>query len=69
MNRDLQGPFIKFSALLQVHAEGEAEHAVIGHNAVAGFVPNSLTAIVQQAMKDHDRDFARFYNALADLLR
>ena len=53
---------------LQVHAEGEAEHAAIGHRAVAGFVPASKAAIVRTAMQDHDRDFADFYNAMADML-
>lgn len=52
-----------------MHAEGEAEHAAIGHQAVVGFVPASHTGIVQQAMQDHDRDFALFYNAMADLLQ
>lgn len=51
-----------------MHAEGEAEHAAIGHSAVAGFVPASHTEIVREAMKDHDRDFAAFYNALAKML-
>ena len=54
--------------ILQVHAEGEAEHAAIGHSAVAGFVPSSHTDIVRQAMRDHDRDFSVFYNALAKML-
>ena len=50
-------------------AEGEAEHAAIGHQAVAGFVPSSNARIVREAMHDHDRDFAIFYNALADMLQ
>ncbi len=52
----------------QVHAEGEAEHAAIGHAAVAGFVLAGHAPILRQAMLDHDRDFAVFYNALADML-
>ncbi len=53
---------------VQVHAEGEAEHAAIGHSAVAGFVPKSHASIVRQAMADHDRDFSAFYNAMAKML-
>ena len=51
-----------------MHAEGEAEHAAIGHSAVAGFVPGAHSHIVRQAMRDHDRDFSVFYNALAKML-
>ena len=47
---------------------GEAEHAAIGHNAVLNFVPAEHMDILRQAMKDHDRDFAAFYNHVADLL-
>eukprot|EP00199_Chlamydomonas_sp_CCMP681_P002484 CAMPEP_0119108852 /NCGR_PEP_ID=MMETSP1180-20130426/15773_1 /TAXON_ID=3052 ORGANISM="Chlamydomonas cf sp, Strain CCMP681" /NCGR_SAMPLE_ID=MMETSP1180 /ASSEMBLY_ACC=CAM_ASM_000741 /LENGTH=330 /DNA_ID=CAMNT_0007094519 /DNA_START=13 /DNA_END=1005 /DNA_ORIENTATION=+ len=53
---------------LEVHAEGEAEHAAIGHAAVLNFVPAEHVPIMQQAMKDHDRDFAVFYNRMADML-
>lgn len=53
---------------LEVHAEGEAEHAAIGHNAVLNFVPAEHTPILRKAMMDHDRDFAVFYNYLADLM-
>ena len=52
----------------QVHAEGEKEHAAIGHAAVVGFVPAQHEEILRRAMIDHDRDFAVFYNALADML-
>jgi hypothetical protein len=52
----------------QVHAEGEAEHAAIGHNAVLNVVPAQHVPILRQAMADHDRDFAAFYNRLADML-
>lgn len=52
----------------QVHAEGEAEHAAIGHNAVLNLVPREHIPIMQQAMADHDRDFAVFYNRMAELL-
>jgi hypothetical protein len=51
-----------------VHAEGEAEHAAIGHNAVATFVPAGLESVLRRAMLDHDRDFSVFYNRMADLL-
>ena len=54
--------------LWQVHAEGEAEHAAIGHAAVVGFVPAQKQEILRRAMLDHDRDFAVFYNTLADML-
>ena len=53
---------------LQVHAEGEAEHAAIGHDAVMSFVPAAEEAVLRRAMLDHDRDMAAFYNHLADLL-
>ena len=53
---------------LEVHAEGEPEHADLGHNAVTCLVPSEHEAILSQAMLDHDRDFAVFYNHLADLL-
>lgn len=56
------------AADLQVHAEGEAEHAAIGHNAVLNLVPREHIPIMQQAMADHDRDFAVFYNRMAELL-
>jgi len=52
----------------QVHAEGEAEHAAIGHSAVVGFVPAQKQEILRRAMMDHDRDFAIFYDTLADML-
>jgi hypothetical protein len=48
---------------------GEAEHAAIGHAAVLNLVPTSHTHILRAAMADHDRDFAAFYNAVADLLQ
>jgi hypothetical protein len=51
-----------------VHAEGEAEHAAIGHSAVLNLVPREHIPIMQQAMADHDRDFAVFYNCMAELL-
>ena len=53
----------------QVHAEGEAEHAAIGHDAVVSFVPAGEEATLRRAMLDHDRDMAAFYNHLADLLQ
>ena len=51
-----------------MHAEGEAEHAALGHAAVASFVPAAHVSLLRRAMRDHDRDFAAFYNHLADLL-
>eukprot|EP01025_Chloroclados_australasicus_P060897 TRINITY_DN7888_c0_g1_i1.p1 TRINITY_DN7888_c0_g1~~TRINITY_DN7888_c0_g1_i1.p1 ORF type:complete len:336 (+),score=39.54 TRINITY_DN7888_c0_g1_i1:486-1493(+) len=53
---------------LEVHAEDEMEHAALGHAAVVALVPEELKDTVQRAMDDHDRDFAAFYNALADKL-
>lgn len=53
---------------LEVHAEGEAEHAAIGHNAVLNMVPREHIPVMKQAMADHDRDFAVFYNRMAELL-
>jgi len=54
-----------------VHAEGdfaEAEHAALGHHAVTNFVPAAAEPLLRCAMLDHDRDFAVFYNTLADML-
>ena len=45
----------QFCILLQVHAEGEAEHAAIGHDAVVTYVPASHEPILRRAMLDHDR--------------
>ncbi|KAL4444936.1 hypothetical protein ABPG77_003986 [Micractinium sp. CCAP 211/92] len=53
---------------LEVHAEGEAEHAAIGHDAVVSFVPANQEGVLRRAIQDHDRDMAAFYNHLADLL-
>jgi hypothetical protein len=53
---------------LEVHAEGEAEHAALGHAAVAGLVPASHEPVLRRAMLDHDRDFAAFYNRMAEML-
>ena len=53
---------------LEVHALGEKEHADIGHEAVSIFVPEDHAHIVQKAMRDHDRDFAAYYNKLASIL-
>jgi hypothetical protein len=53
---------------LEVHAEGEAEHAALGHAAVASLVPASHEGLLLRAMQDHDRDFSAFYNTMADML-
>lgn len=53
---------------LEVHAEGEAEHAAIGHSAALAMVSGEDEGVLRRAMRDHDRDFAVFYNAMADLL-
>lgn len=47
----------------------EKEHAEIGHEAVLSFVPKGEMQLVQEAMNDHDRDFATFYNHLTTLLK
>lgn len=47
---------------------GEAEHAAIGHSAVVNMVPQDHVHVLRQAMADHDRDFAVFYNRIADML-
>ena len=44
------------------------EHAALGHEAVRAFVPEQLAPTVRRAMRDHDRDFAVFYNAMAAML-
>ena len=54
---------------VQVHAEGEAEHAAIGHDAVLSFVPAEHEDTLRRALHDHDRDFSVFYNKLADMLQ
>ncbi|KAL0037921.1 hypothetical protein WJX79_005370 [Trebouxia sp. C0005] len=54
---------------LEIHAEGEAEHAAIGHDAVLSFVPAEHEQTLRRAMHDHDRDFSAFYNKLADMLQ
>lgn len=59
---------LKEWAFLEVHAEGEAEHAAIGHAATAALVDAPRAFLLRAAMQDHDKDFARFYNALADVL-
>ena len=51
-----------------MHAEGEKEHAAIGHNAVLHFVPAEHEGILRKAMRQHDQDFAAFYNKMADML-
>ena len=43
-------------------------HAAIGHNAVLNLVPSKAEATLRRAMADHDRDFAAFYNRVADML-
>ena len=53
---------------LEVHAVGEPMHAELGHAAVTSMVPADHVHILRTAMADHDRDFAAFYNACADLL-
>ena len=67
--RDLNSRVMKNDAIdwlfLEVHAEGEAEHAAIGHYAVLNLVPAAKRGVLQRAMADHDRDFAAFYNAVA----
>lgn len=59
---------LKQWAFLEVHAEGEAEHAAIGHAATAALVDAPRAFLLRAAMRDHDADFARFYNVLADVL-
>lgn len=53
---------------LEVHAEGEAEHAALGHAAAASLVPASHQGILRRAMQDHDKDFSEFYNEMAIML-
>mmetsp|Transcript_20475 Transcript_20475/g.28768 ORF Transcript_20475/g.28768 Transcript_20475/m.28768 type:complete len:117 (+) Transcript_20475:1-351(+) len=54
---------------LEIHAEGEPEHADLGHKAVTSFVPSHHQNILAKAMEDHDRDFAHFYDHLSQLLK
>ena len=53
---------------LEVHAVGEPMHAELGHSAVVSLVPAEHLHLLQRAVRDHDRDFAAFYNRLADML-
>ena len=64
-----QGRRLTEWVFLEVHAEGEAEHAAIGHDAVVAFVPAGEEATLRRAIRDHDRDMAAFYGHLADLLQ
>lgn len=69
--RDLNARVIRRDidwVFLEVHAEGEAEHAAIGHNAVLNLVPAAAAPLLRRAMADHDRDFAEFYNHVAGML-
>lgn len=69
--RELHGKHINHDiewTFLEIHAEGEAEHAAIGHAAVESLVPSEHAGLLRQAMLDHDKEFARFYNSLADML-
>lgn len=68
VRHDQAPPPPPFLATSQVHAEGEAEHAAIGHDAVVSFVPACQEGVLRRAIQDHDRDMAAFYNHLADLL-
>lgn len=63
-----QGRPLKEWLFLEVHAEGEAEHAALGHAAVASMVPAAHEGILLRAMQDHDRDFSAFYNTMATML-
>ena len=53
---------------LEVHAVGEPIHAELGHLAVTSMVPQEHLHLLRRAVWDHDRDFAAFYNSLADML-
>ena len=66
------GPWVGDSTMerlvRRIRAEGEAEHAAIGHAATAALVDAPRAFLLRAAMRDHDADFARFYNVLADVL-
>eukprot|EP00803_Ostreobium_quekettii_P000489 evm.model.scf_238EXC.1 EVM.evm.TU.scf_238EXC.1 scf_238EXC:2099-7356(+) len=70
LNRRIFGPLGKKLdwVFMEIHAEDEKVHAEIGHDAVLSFVPAAHEATVLRAMRDHDRDFAVFYNKLASEL-
>lgn len=53
---------------LEVHAEGEVEHAAIGRLAVCAFVNVGQVDIVRKALLDHDADLAEYYNHVAEML-
>jgi len=49
---------------LEVHADGEPEHADLGHAAVAAFAPQEFEDAVRQGIRDHDTDFSAFYETI-----
>ena len=53
---------------LEVHAEGEVEHAALGRLAVCAFVSKGQADILRKALKEHDADLAEYYNCVAELL-
>ena len=53
---------------LEVHAEGEEEHAAIGRDAVCSLVEDRDVWLVRKAMYSHDHDFANFYDGLTNIL-
>ena len=53
---------------LDVHADGEPEHADLGHAAVAAFAPECFKDAVRQGIRDHDTDFSAFYHCLTEML-
>jgi len=53
---------------LEVHADGEPEHADLGHAAVAAFAPECFKDAVRQGIRDHDTDFSAFYQCLTEML-
>ena len=53
---------------LEIHAEGEKEHASLGHDAVVAMVGERHVPLLRKAMADHDREFAAYYDFLTSLL-
>lgn len=53
---------------LEIHAEGEEEHASLSHDAIVELVTPDKINILARAMEDHDREFAKYYDNLTSTL-
>ena len=53
---------------MEIHAEGEEEHASLSHEAIIELVTPDKINILARAMEDHDREFAKYYDNLTSTL-